>query len=396
MAATLPAEHPSQASEFALTNDTVDAKPRRTTPEQLGDLILSTDPKMRLAVRLGLLPSGIYVAWCVMHLFAVRFGFESQTTANWLTASHIVGILAFYPLVRSGYTMRFQDSGLVLPQILYASAEAVVGYALIPSLRATILQMLCLIQVFGLFSLRPRQTVIAGASTVGMLVAMWCTMTLLQPPEFHPAAEAMKLSLSSFVVMLLALISTRYSRMRGILREQKQELTSAVEQVRQIATRDPLTGLYNRQHMQEMLPLEKKRQARTGQAFSVALIDLDHFKRINDTHGHNVGDEVLCGFAQALQTIMRETDLVCRWGGEEFLVLLPDTTANDGLAGLDRLRKHLVGLPLASSQPLLRATLSAGVATHRIHETLEQTIERADQALYAAKSDGRDRCMVAN
>lgn len=396
MAATLPAENPSQASGFALTRGGSEAVPHRTPMERLGDLILGTDPKMRLAVRLGLLPSGIYVAWCVMHIFAVRFGFESQSTANWLTVSHIIGIVAFYPLVRSGYTMRFQDSGLVLPQILYASAEAIVGYPLIPPLRATILQMLCLIQVFGLFSLRPRQTVIAGSSAVGMMFIMWCTMTVLEWPEFHPAAEAMKLSLSSFVVMLLALISMRYSRMRGILREQKQELTSAVEQVRQIAICDPLTGLYNRQHMQELLQLEKKRQARTGQAFSVALIDLDHFKRVNDTHGHNVGDEVLCSFAQALKAIMRESDVVCRWGGEEFLVLLPDTQASEGVAGLDRLRKHLVGLRLATSAPLLRATLSAGVTTHHVHETLEQTIERADQALYAAKSNGRDRCMVAS
>lgn len=93
---------------------------------------------------------------------------------------------------------------------------------------------------------------------------------------------------------------------------------------------------------------------------------------------------------------MRESDVVCRWGGEEFLVLLPDTQASEGVAGLDRLRKHLVGLRLATSAPLLRATLSAGVTTHHVHETLEQTIERADQALYAAKSNGRDRCMVAS
>ncbi len=395
MAAPPQSELHTLPGDFALTRNGSDTPVRRTPLQRLGDLVLGTDPKMRLAVRLGLLPSGIYVAWCVMHIYAVRFGFESPAAGNWLTLSHLFGIVAFYPLVRSGYTARFEDSGLVLPQILYASVEAVIGYALIPPLRATILQMLCLIQVFGLFGLRPHQTVIAGVSAVGMLILMWLTMTLLGAPDFHPAAEAVKLSLSSFVVMLLALISTRYSRMRGILREQKQELTATVEQVRQIATRDALTNLYNRQHMQELLQNEKKRQDRTGRAFSVALIDLDHFKRINDTHGHNVGDEVLSSFAQALQTIVRETDVVCRWGGEEFLVLMPDTLAADGLAGLDRLRKHLVGLRLTTSEPLLRATLSAGVATHQGHETLEQTIERADRALYAAKSDGRDRCIAA-
>jgi diguanylate cyclase (GGDEF)-like protein len=394
MNSTVMSESTLQNSSFAAL--AAERRAQRTTLQRLGDLVLGTDPKMRLAVRLGLLPSGVYVAWCVMHVVAVRMGFESQATADWMTLSHLLAIVAFYPLVRSGYSLRFDDAGLVLPQILYASASAIVGYALIPPLRSAILQMLCLIQIFGLFSLRPRQTVIAGASTAGMLTLMWLAMTVWQPPDFHPTAEALKLALSNFIVMMLALICRRYSNMRGMLREQTQELTTAVEKVSRIATRDPLTGLYNRQHLQELLQQEIKRHHRTGQPFAVALIDLDHFKRVNDQFGHKVGDEVLSGFAQTLQTFVRESDVVGRWGGEEFLVLLPETETLAGLSAMNRLRKQLVGLCLATSQPQLRATLSAGVATHQPHEALEHTLERADRALYAAKAGGRDRCEAAD
>lgn len=394
MSTTVMSESTLDNSSFAAL--TAERRAQRTPLQRLGDAVLGTDPKMRLAVRLGLLPSGVYVAWCVMHLVAVRLGFESQTTADWLTLSHLLGIVAFYPLVRSGYSMRFEDAGMVLPQILYASASAIVGYALIPPLRAVILQMLCLIQIFGLFSLRPQQTVIAGASTVGMLVAMWLAMALWQPLDFHPSSEAVKLALSAFIVMLLALVCRRFSHLRGRLREQTQELTVAVEKVSRIASRDPLTGLYNRQHLQELLGQEVKRQQRNGRPFAVALIDVDHFKRINDQHGHQVGDEVLCGFAQTLQTFARDTDVAGRWGGEEFLVLLPETDTLTGLSHLNRLRKQLVGLALAPSRPGLRVTLSAGVATHYPDEALEHTLERADRALYTAKAGGRDRCEAAD
>ncbi|WP_374595220.1 GGDEF domain-containing protein [Aquabacterium sp.] len=394
MSTTVMSESTLDNSSFAAL--AAERRAQRTPLQRLGDAVLGTDPKMRLAVRLGLLPSGVYVAWCVMHVIAVRLGFESQSTADWLTLSHLLGMVTFYPLVRSGYSARFDDAGMVLPQILYASASAIVGYALIPPLRAVILQMLCLIQIFGLFSLRPRQTVIAGASTAGMLTTMWLAMTLWRPLDFQPTPEAVKLALGAFIVMLLALVCRRFSHLRGLLREQTHELTTAVEKVGRIASRDPLTGLYNRQHLQELLGQEIKRQQRNGRPFAVALIDLDHFKRVNDQHGHQVGDEVLCGFAQTLQAFVRDTDVAARWGGEEFLVLLPETDTLNALGNMNRLRKQLVGLTLSPSQSALRITLSAGVATHHPHETLEQTLERADRALYAAKAGGRDRCEAAD
>ena len=121
----------------------------------------------------------------------------------------------------------------------------------------------------------------------------------------------------------------------------------------------------------------------------MALIDLDHFKKINDTHGHQAGDDVLTGFASAAQAALRETDVICRWGGEEFLVLLRDTDpALQGREALKRLRDNLTNLRTPSDTAV---TFSAGLALARTDEPAERTIERADRALYAAKTAGRNR-----
>ena len=207
--------------------------------------------------------------------------------------------------------------------------------------------------------------------------------------------EALKTVLTCTVLAQLAWMSRQFSLVRQQVARNQAELAQAVEQLREMSIRDPLTSLYNRRHLLERLEREHQRSMHLGRPLCVAMIDLDHFKRVNDTHGHSVGDEVLVGFAQALRSVMRESDVIGRWGGEEFLVLLPDTGPAQALAALGRLRKHLANRQLAADIPLLRTTLSAGVAAYQPDEPLEQAIERADRALYLAKSGGRDRCMLA-
>jgi diguanylate cyclase (GGDEF)-like protein len=169
-----------------------------------------------------------------------------------------------------------------------------------------------------------------------------------------------------------------------------------VAQVEQLVTRDALTGLVNRKQMQELLEREALRQARSGRAFCVVLVDLDHFKRINDQHGHPVGDEVLCAFARAAQAGLRETDTIARWGGEEFLLLMRETDPEPaGQVAVERLRQTIAAMRPSQAVPSLRFTFSAGVAQHRNGEPLAQTIAAADRALYAAKAAGRNRVVLS-
>jgi len=178
--------------------------------------------------------------------------------------------------------------------------------------------------------------------------------------------------------------------------EESIALAATTSQVTQAMRIDPLTGLCNRQHMQVLMEQERQRHTRLGKAFCIALIDLDHFKVINDSYGHGVGDEVLAGFARTATAVWRGTDVIARWGGEEFLVLLPDVdAAESALRGAERLRTALDGATLCLGQPALRIGFSAGLACHTEHETLASMLERADRALYEAKAQGRGRCVVA-
>ena len=160
------------------------------------------------------------------------------------------------------------------------------------------------------------------------------------------------------------------------------------------ASSDPLTGLLNRRAVIEHLEYQMVRYPRNGVPFAVLLCDLDHFKLINDVHGHNVGDQVLKRVADRLRESVRAQDLVARWGGEEFLLLLPDTDLNGGLVVAEKLCKRVAssGYPVSDEQ--LHLTLSIGVTVYVQGRTLDDCIKSADDALYEAKHRGRN-CVVA-
>jgi diguanylate cyclase (GGDEF)-like protein len=146
--------------------------------------------------------------------------------------------------------------------------------------------------------------------------------------------------------------------------------------------------------MMEVLGQHRKRLERSGHhRFCLALLDIDHFKRINDTYGHAVGDEVLRNFSKVVQSGLRDTDVLARWGGEEFLVLLNDTSPELANVGLERARYLLAEATLVPALPDLKPTFSAGLTAYGLNEALDVCIERADRALYKAKDGGRN-CTV--
>lgn len=170
------------------------------------------------------------------------------------------------------------------------------------------------------------------------------------------------------------------------------------ETLKVASTHDPLTGLPNRRLMMERLASQVGLAARRQVPFSVAVADIDFFKRINDVFGHDVGDRVLVGIAQAMNSTLRAYDVCARWGGEEFLILLPETTEPGALAIAERLRVTVAEFKfnIAEAENPIQTTVSVGVATHQLYATLNETIKRADQALYQAKDLGRNRVVVAS
>ena len=169
---------------------------------------------------------------------------------------------------------------------------------------------------------------------------------------------------------------------------QKEMLRAAVQ--------DPLTGLYNRRRLMEQLELEVRYSLRHGVALTAIMLDIDHFKRVNDTHGHAVGDAVLRRLGGVLQSITRAEDMAARYGGEEFLLVCRGLDSLVGAKVAERLRRYVEQAQLVPEHPDLRVTVSAGVAAlpnPRVQSS-EQLIAAVDQALYAAKQSGRNQVVV--
>jgi len=167
--------------------------------------------------------------------------------------------------------------------------------------------------------------------------------------------------------------------------------------LRQQSIRDPLTGLFNRRYLEETLTIEMERARRHNGRFSIIMLDLDHFKRFNDTHGHEAGDAVLQVLGGFLQRHVRGEDIACRYGGEEFTLVLPDTSLEIAHQRADQLCEGIRVLNVDFRNQILGPlTFSIGIATFPNHgDSGEMVLQAADLALYQAKSQGRDRVVVA-
>jgi diguanylate cyclase (GGDEF)-like protein len=177
----------------------------------------------------------------------------------------------------------------------------------------------------------------------------------------------------------------------------EQSLRAAIDENRWLSITDSLTGAFNRRYLMEQLPRELDRCARYGRALTLITCDIDHFKRVNDTHGHSTGDEVLAGFAERIRKMTRATtDWIARHGGEEFVVILPETGYVGGMQAAEKIRAAIEGAPFATISGELRITASFGVAAFEASEAggerlLDQLMRGSDECLYQAKQAGRNR-----
>lgn len=175
------------------------------------------------------------------------------------------------------------------------------------------------------------------------------------------------------------------------LQKLNEQATGLLEQLERQAQEDALTGLYNRRYADAQLHEAFLRARRFGHTLSVALLDIDNFKRINDTFSHAVGDEVLRVVARLFKAELREIDTVARYGGEEFVLLLPETSARAAAAVCDRLRLEVAAYPWSTVAPGLRVTLSIGLSDELSVPTYEKLVALADGKLYEAKHSGKNQ-----
>jgi diguanylate cyclase (GGDEF)-like protein len=196
----------------------------------------------------------------------------------------------------------------------------------------------------------------------------------------------------SAVVIILLILSIIYLVARSFIKD----LQTAESKLVSMATRDFLTGLLNRREIYRRMEEELQRARRTGTQFSLLLLDLDHFKRVNDVHGHSAGDLVLQTVAMAMQQTVRPYDLCGRYGGEEFLVALPGTGLTEAAEAAERIRLAIAALQIRLDDcTLLQITASIGVAALEPDETIDQLVARADEAMYVGKQQGRNQVNLA-
>jgi len=202
-------------------------------------------------------------------------------------------------------------------------------------------------------------------------------------------------------VFLIVRLRTNVIRQRQVELEREvaartEELMQANDKLAELAIRDPLTGVFNRRQFMAVAESEIKRARRTGLPFTLLLIDADHFKQINDSFGHQAGDEVLRTIASDLSQKLRKTDVIARYGGEELVVLLVDTDLKNGLLLAERLRAHVASRHIHYSEHVINATISIGATEATGVSSIDELINRADKALYAAKDAGRNRVMASS
>ncbi len=190
--------------------------------------------------------------------------------------------------------------------------------------------------------------------------------------------------------------STSFNTMVEQLEANQQRILAQNSELARLAATDPLTGVFNRRSFMEAGQRELVRSRRHARLFSVIQLDIDHFKKINDSHGHAVGDRVLQAFAAKCLEELRENDVFGRLGGEKFALLLPETDLAGAGVVAERFREAVAGLVVKDEGREVRFTISLGVASLQEQDTaLEDLLRRADEALYLAKNSGRNRVMVA-
>jgi diguanylate cyclase (GGDEF)-like protein len=364
--------------------------------QRLADLWLGTDPAQRLRLRQTSLAMAL-MGLCapVMH-YCVHIAQGERGLGLWLwTVLSVGGMVLIYACIRSGWSCRLRDPSMTALQIAFAITSAAFGYALAGPMRGAVFPVLTLILMFGMFQLRPRAAYALSLFALVLFAGVMAVMAVREPARYAPEVEIGHFLMLAVMLPAVAMLMARMSRIRQRLSQQREELARALAQLQVIATRDELTGLPNRRQMQALMDQELLRSQRHRHDFCIAVLDLDHFKQVNDTHGHAAGDEVLRRFAAAAQAALRGTDVLARWGGEEFLVLLPDTGMPLARAGMERLREQIAAMPIElANGARVSLTVSIGLTGYRRGETLAQTLARADQWLYQAKAEGRNRTCI--
>ena len=338
---------------------------------------------------LGAFATLLVVAIVYLHAAAGRIDFA---VAHVFTALAMGSVAIFTVCIATGFNRRFADPSLTGAQMVASGlALAYLAYAA-SAFRPLQLPFYMLVLLFGAFRLSIRQQLAISAYFVASFAAAQALAGDAWPPPGSGTPSGALLTVHlALLLVVMSLVGGYVNSVRVRLRGTNNALQQALQKIERLATYDELTGLYNRRVINQLAAKEAKRAQRNGTSLCIALVDADHFKRFNDEYGHATGDEVLRVLARSLQGTLRESEYVGRYGGEEFLVVLPETPFELAGIPLQRLQRSIAEAVIDGLPAGVPITVSAGITEYRRGEDIQAAVTRADAALYRAKREGRDR-----
>jgi diguanylate cyclase (GGDEF)-like protein len=296
-------------------------------------------------------------------------------------------ILGFFGVFRTGINLRFPDPSLTALQLLSAVFTMLFVVYRAPDTRLAFTAFFFVALMFGMLRCSEAKLVALGMiSLLAFSIVIWRRYA-----DYHEA-ETLRLDMLQFLV-----IATTFpwfvflgGRVKQLQRD-LQEVNTKLEDIEELARHDDLTGVYNRRALMVSMEECRQRANTSGEPLSICVIDLDLFKRYNDEFDHLTGDRVLQAFTQAARDGLRSSDVFGRYGGEEFVQILPRTALTGAMLDADRLRMRISALEIPFARAMGPLTISVGVAQYKPGETIVETFARADGALYKAKQLGRNR-----
>lgn len=359
---------------------------------------------VRRHVNLAMAISLVHTFICAFYFWGGYFSASAPVFVGLFTIIWI-GNLLLLRLIRSDRVVHSRDPSLSLWLALWATTGilasiffvetpangAVFGAVSSDGFRISVMMVFFAVMVLASFRLNFWRLVLLAAYASGGYALVLVLAFINHGIRLNFTVEWLQWLVFLVTASAFSITGASINALRRRLSSKNEELGVALERVREMAIRDELTGLFNRRHIMEVLQQQQALADSGDYRFCLCYLDLDHFKPINDTYGHGVGDQVLCRFARLVHDSLREADYTGRLGGEEFVLVLSQTGLEEAWQVAERLRQSLEEQSFGDLHENLRATVSIGIAEYRPGEQIDDVLNRADACLYVAKESGRNR-----
>lgn len=359
-------------------------------------ILPNDDPNQTLRMRRFFMAFSAYIMWMFLIIYCYIQGWFRMSLYGLIaTSTAILALnLIIFLVFRTGLNKRFKDPSLTMYQMIQATFGAMIVAYFTDHVRGIVLLLYMVVFIFGVFRLQLRQFLILALYALTGYGYVIVLLLANHPDKINFQEAILYWIVLATVLSWFAAIGSYINHLREKLVKTNIELSQANERIRQAAIIDELTGAYNRRQMIKILEREKALADRGELSFSFCIFDLDDFKQVNDTFGHQIGDTVLRTLVQVIQKDVREQDYIARYGGEEFVVILAYPDMEEAIICAERIKNLASQTSFQGLPEDFRVTISMGLTRYAPPESIDTLIARADRALYRAKTNGKNRLVM--